>query len=59
MQKKQRIKYLLAKACRANALGTTARYDDLKIIRTKYDKSSHGIGGTKALAMFYTGAKSS
>lgn len=59
MKKKQRIKYLLAAANRANALGTTARYDDLLIIRTKYNLSSHGVGGCKAMAMFYTGAKSS
>ncbi len=59
MKKNQRIRYLLASACRANAAGTTARYDDLLDIRRRYEKSSHGIGGCKALAMFYSGAKSS
>jgi len=55
MKKKQRIRWELAAASRANALGTTERTDDLNIIEHKYNLSSDGVGGTRVLGLGYTG----
>lgn len=50
MEKKHRIRYELAAANRANASGTTARQDDIQIIRNKYDLST---GAQKRYSIFY------
>jgi len=53
MEKKQRIRYEIGAAYRANAAGTTARQDDLQIIRNKYDLST---GDQYARSIFVHGS---
>lgn len=55
MEKKQRIRWEIAAATRLNAAGSTARTDDLNIIEHKYNLSSAGVGGTRALGQYYCG----
>lgn len=54
MQKKQRIRYLLAAASRRNVLGA-ARTAELDRIEHSYNLSSDGIGGTHPMGLFYSG----
>lgn len=56
MEKKQRIRWLLAAADRLNAAGSTERDDDLDLIEDQYKLSSAGVGGTRAMAQYYSGA---
>ena len=56
MNKKQRIRYDVAAAYRANAAASTERHDDLQIVRNAYDLST---GMQKAYAIFSCGPSSS
>jgi hypothetical protein len=40
MNKKQRIRHDVSAAYRLNVAGTTARHDDLQIVRDKYELST-------------------
>jgi hypothetical protein len=53
--KKQKIRFELAQRTRANAAGA-GRNTAIAKVQDKYHLSSDGIGGTRALARFYTGA---
>ena len=56
MKKKQRMKYDIAKICRANLLGA-GRTDALKaLVYARYNLSFLQPGGIRAVAMGYTGA---
>lgn len=55
MQKKQRIKYEIAYATRKNAAGA-GRNTAMAKVENRYNISSDGVGGTRALGMMYPGA---
>ena len=55
LEKKQRIRWELAAATRLNVAGSTERDDDLDLIEDKYNLSSAGVGGTRALGQYYSG----
>lgn len=52
MKKKQRMRFELGDAARANAIGTTLRHDDFQIVRGRYHVSTNCIGGVHAKAIF-------
>ncbi len=52
MTKKQRLRFELGDAARANAIGTTLRHDDFQIVRNRYHLSTLCIGGVRAMALF-------
>lgn len=54
MQKKQRIRYEIAAVQRANVAGA-GRNTAMAKIENKYNISSDGVGGTRALGMMYSG----
>ncbi len=52
MNKKQRFRYEYKAALRANAAASTARQDDLQILRNKYDFSTLGAMCQRARTIF-------
>ena len=52
MTKKQRMRFEMGQAARANAAGTTERHDDFQIIRNRYNLSTACIGSPHAKALF-------
>ena len=54
MDRKKRLRYEIAAASRANALGA-ARDADMDQIRAKYEISTACVGGTRAMGMYYSG----
>ena len=54
MKKKPRIRYEIAAATRLNVLGV-ARTADMVFIERKYNLSSAGVSGTRAMGIFYSG----
>ena len=54
MKKKQKIRYQIAAAQRANAAGA-GRNTAMTKIQNRYNLSSDGVGGTRSLGMMYSG----
>ena len=54
MKQKQRIRHDIAAATRRNGLGA-ARNTEMALIRAKNHISLAGIGGTRAMGVFYSG----
>ena len=54
MEKKQRIRWEIAYASRNFAAGA-ARNTQLDKVEHKYNLSSAGVGGTRALGQYYSG----
>ena len=56
MTRKHRIRYDLARVCRLNVASDTERDDNLDRMQTLYNLSSAGVGGTRAMGSYYSGA---
>ena len=54
MQRKQRIRFYIAAASRRNGLGA-ARNTEMNGIRARYNISTAGTGGTRAMGVYYSG----